>query len=29
VYGVLNVVDDEPVPIREWLPEMADALGAL
>ena len=28
VSGVLNVVDDDPVPIRDWLPEMADALGA-
>jgi nucleoside-diphosphate-sugar epimerase len=26
--GVLNVVDDDPVPIRDWLPEIADALGA-
>jgi nucleoside-diphosphate-sugar epimerase len=28
VYGVLNVVDDDPVPIRDWLPEMAEVLGA-
>ena len=28
VSGVLNVVDDDPTPIRDWLPEMAEALGA-
>ena len=28
VYGVLNVVDDDPTPIRDWLPEMAEVLGA-
>jgi nucleoside-diphosphate-sugar epimerase len=28
VYGVLNIVDDDPVPIRDWLPEMAEVLGA-
>ena len=26
--GIYNVVDDEPVPHREWLPEYARALGA-
>jgi nucleoside-diphosphate-sugar epimerase len=26
--GVLNVVDDEPAPVREWLPAYADAIGA-
>jgi nucleoside-diphosphate-sugar epimerase len=26
--GVYNVVDDEPVPLREWLPVYAEALGA-
>jgi 2-alkyl-3-oxoalkanoate reductase len=26
--GVFNVVDDEPAPVREWLPALADALGA-
>jgi nucleoside-diphosphate-sugar epimerase len=26
--GVYNVVDDEPAPVREWLPVLADALGA-
>jgi nucleoside-diphosphate-sugar epimerase len=26
--GVYNVVDDEPAPIREWLPLYAEALGA-
>lgn len=26
--GVLNVVDDEPAPMREWLPALAQALGA-
>jgi nucleoside-diphosphate-sugar epimerase len=25
--GVYNVVDDEPAPVREWLPALADALG--
>jgi nucleoside-diphosphate-sugar epimerase len=28
VQGVLNVVDDDPTPIRDWLPEMAEVLGA-
>jgi nucleoside-diphosphate-sugar epimerase len=26
--AVYNVVDDEPAPVREWLPVLADALGA-
>ena len=26
--GVYNIVDDEPAPAREWLPELARALGA-
>jgi nucleoside-diphosphate-sugar epimerase len=26
--GVYNVVDDEPAPVREWLPVLATALGA-
>jgi nucleoside-diphosphate-sugar epimerase len=26
--GVYNVVDDEPAPLREWLPIYAEALGA-
>ena len=26
--GIYNVVDDEPAPLREWLPVYADALGA-
>jgi nucleoside-diphosphate-sugar epimerase len=26
--GIYNVVDDDPAPIREWLPALADALGA-
>jgi nucleoside-diphosphate-sugar epimerase len=26
--GMFNVVDDEPAPVREWLPVLADALGA-
>jgi nucleoside-diphosphate-sugar epimerase len=28
VPGVLNVVDDDPAPIRDWLPEMAELLHA-
>ncbi|HKE67186.1 MAG TPA: NAD(P)-dependent oxidoreductase [Micromonosporaceae bacterium] len=28
VTGVFNVVDDEPAPLREWLPALAIALGA-
>src|SRR4051794_26859865 len=26
--GVYNIVDDEPAPVREWLPALAQALGA-
>jgi len=26
--GVYNVVDDEPAPVAEWLPALAQALGA-
>jgi nucleoside-diphosphate-sugar epimerase len=26
--GIYNVVDDEPAPLREWLPLYAEALGA-
>jgi nucleoside-diphosphate-sugar epimerase len=26
--GVFNIVDDEPAPVREWLPAYAEALGA-
>lgn len=26
--GVFNVVDDEPAPVREWLPHLAAAIGA-
>ncbi|GIF74034.1 dTDP-glucose 4,6-dehydratase [Asanoa siamensis] len=26
--GVYNIVDDEPVPVREWLPYVANVLGA-
>jgi 2-alkyl-3-oxoalkanoate reductase len=26
--GVYNVVDDEPAPVRDWLPELAIVLGA-
>jgi nucleoside-diphosphate-sugar epimerase len=26
--AIYNIVDDEPAPIREWLPVLADALGA-
>jgi nucleoside-diphosphate-sugar epimerase len=26
--GILNVVDDEPAPLRDWLPQTAAALGA-
>jgi nucleoside-diphosphate-sugar epimerase len=26
--GVYNIVDDDPAPAREWLPVLADALGA-
>ena len=26
--GIYNIVDDEPAPLSEWLPELAKALGA-
>jgi nucleoside-diphosphate-sugar epimerase len=26
--GIYNIVDDEPAPVREWLPVLAQALGA-
>jgi nucleoside-diphosphate-sugar epimerase len=26
--GIYNVVDDEPAPVSEWLPELAKAIGA-
>src|SRR5574337_2050382 len=26
--GIYNVVDDEPAPVRTWLPALADAVGA-
>jgi nucleoside-diphosphate-sugar epimerase len=26
--GVVNVVDDDPTPLRTWLPELADLVGA-
>jgi nucleoside-diphosphate-sugar epimerase len=26
--GIFNVVDDEPAPVREWLPRYAEAIGA-
>jgi nucleoside-diphosphate-sugar epimerase len=26
--AVFNIVDDEPAPVREWLPVLAHALGA-
>jgi 2-alkyl-3-oxoalkanoate reductase len=26
--GIFNIVDDEPAPVREWLPVYAEALGA-
>jgi 2-alkyl-3-oxoalkanoate reductase len=26
--GIYNVVDDEPAPVREWLPALANAIGA-
>jgi nucleoside-diphosphate-sugar epimerase len=26
--GILNVVDDDPAPVREWLPALAAAVGA-
>lgn len=26
--GIYNIVDDDPAPVREWLPVLANALGA-
>lgn len=26
--GIFNIVDDDPAPLKEWLPVLADALGA-
>ena len=26
--GIYNIVDDDPAPLREWLPAYAQALGA-
>jgi nucleoside-diphosphate-sugar epimerase len=26
--GIYNIVDDEPAPVRDWLPALASALGA-
>ncbi len=26
--GIYNVVDDEPAPVREWLPRLAEVIGA-
>jgi nucleoside-diphosphate-sugar epimerase len=26
--GIYNIVDDEPAPVREWLPEVARSIGA-
>jgi nucleoside-diphosphate-sugar epimerase len=26
--GVFNIVDDEPAPVREWLPYLAELVGA-
>lgn len=28
VTGVFNIVDDEPAPVRNWLPCLAEAVGA-
>jgi len=28
VRGIYNIVDDEPAPVREWLPYLANVLGA-
>jgi nucleoside-diphosphate-sugar epimerase len=28
VPGIFNVVDDEPAPVREWLPALAETIGA-
>ena len=27
--GIYNIVDDDPAPVREWLPVLANALGAM
>jgi nucleoside-diphosphate-sugar epimerase len=27
-HGVFNIVDDEPAPVREWLPYLAECVGA-
>ncbi|HBW18939.1 MAG: hypothetical protein ACLPN6_22095 [Streptosporangiaceae bacterium] len=27
-HGIYNIVDDEPAPLRQWLPVLAEALGA-
>jgi nucleoside-diphosphate-sugar epimerase len=27
-HGIYNVVDDDPAPVREWLPALAEAIGA-
>ena len=27
-HGIYNVVDDDPAPVREWLPVLAEAIGA-
>jgi 2-alkyl-3-oxoalkanoate reductase len=27
--GIYNIVDDEPAPVREWLPVLAKTLGAM
>jgi len=26
--GIYNIVDDDPAPVREWLPALAAAIGA-
>ncbi len=26
--GIYNIVDDDPAPTREWLPALAEAIGA-
>ncbi len=26
--GIYNIVDDQPAPVREWLPALAEAIGA-
>jgi nucleoside-diphosphate-sugar epimerase len=28
VTGIFNIADDDPAPVREWLPVLAEALGA-